>query len=86
MDAMTTPACDDAPKTSATHYTVFISDAELCKRWRCSVMKLWRMRQDGRLRKGIKPGGGGPNLNYMLHIEDIEAASAARGTDETRQA
>ncbi len=45
---------------------IFITDAELSKRWHCSVMKIWRMRQDGRLNPGIKPGGGGPNLNLPI--------------------
>jgi hypothetical protein len=65
---------------------IFITDAELSRRWHCSVMKIWRMRQDGRLNPGIKPGGGGPNLNYLSHILEVEAKAAAEAAARETEA
>jgi hypothetical protein len=61
--------------SDAAKAPVFISDDELRERWKCSAMKLHRMRRDGRLARPIKPGGGGKNLNYLSHILEVEAAS-----------
>jgi hypothetical protein len=59
---------------------VFISDIELCARWHCKPMKLWRMRQAGKLDPATRPGGGGQNLNVLAHIEDIEARSVSKAS------
>jgi len=40
---------------------VLYTDKQLKERWHCSHMKLWRMRQQGKLRS-FKAGGTGPNL------------------------
>ena len=49
-----------------------VKDKDLKKRWRCSAMKLWRMRQDGKL-NSIKIGGCGPWLTSDAEIARIEA-------------
>jgi hypothetical protein len=49
---------DDAK--SATD-EVFYTDKQLCARWQCSHMKLWRLWQKGKL-KPIKIDGIGTNL------------------------
>jgi hypothetical protein len=51
---------------------VWLTDKELCARWRCSPMKLWRMRASGKLRKGTKIGGTGQNLNCLSEVKAIE--------------
>lgn len=47
----------------------FHTDKELCERWHCSTMKLWRMRQKGILRKTTKIGGGRSAKNLTPHSE-----------------
>jgi hypothetical protein len=47
-------------------------DKELLERWKCSKMKLYRMRQDGRLRS-VKIGGTGAWLTSDAEIARIEA-------------
>ena len=51
---------------------VFYRDEELKKRWRCSSMKLWRLRRDGKL-YSIQIGGCGPYLTSGAEIARIEA-------------
>ena len=59
----------------------YLSDVELCERWRCSAMRLWRLRAGGKLDPGIKPGGTGSNLNRMSHILEIEARAEAEARE-----
>ena len=40
---------------------IFFTDKQLCRRWQCSQMKLWRLRKKGVL-ESIKIGGIGVNL------------------------
>jgi hypothetical protein len=51
---------------------VFFRDKELEKRWKCSGMKLWRMRKAGIL-NSIKIGGTGGWLTSDAEIARIEA-------------
>jgi hypothetical protein len=51
---------------------VYYKDKELEKRWRCSSMKLWRMRRAGKL-NSIQLGGCGPYLTSEAEIARIEA-------------
>src|SRR5262245_30542798 len=51
---------------------MFYVDAELCERWRCSKMKLWRMRRDGKL-NSIRPGDCGQWLTSEDEVRRIEA-------------
>ena len=53
---------------------VFLTDAELRARWKCSDMKLWRLRNSGRLAKPIKLTVGGMNLT---RLSDARAAEGA---------
>lgn len=55
----------------ATTETVFYTDKELRKRWKCSAMKLWRLRQKGQL-KAMKVGGTGLNLTPSSEVEAVE--------------
>ena len=55
-----------------THDDPCFTDKQLRKRWHCSAMKLWRMRQRGVLRS-FKAGGTGQNLT---HASDVLAAEA----------
>ena len=52
----------------------FVNDAELRERWRCSDMKLWRLRNAGKLPKPIKIGGTGRNLTPLEAVEAMEHA------------
>ena len=54
---------------------VFITDYELRQRWKCSAMKLWRLRDKGKLSKPIKIGGVGYNLTRMSEVIALEAAA-----------
>jgi hypothetical protein len=67
----------------ATTETVFYTDKELRERWKCSPMKLWRLRQRGNL-KAIKVGGTGPNLTPLSEVEAVE--KPARPSDKTEVA
>jgi hypothetical protein len=64
----------------------FLTDAQLRERWHCSDMKLWRLRQLGKLRS-VKVGGTGCNLTalsevlaaeqpFTVGVSDMEAALA----------
>ena len=57
---------------------VFYTDAQLCRRWQCSHMKLWRLRDKGVLPKPIKIGGRGTNLTPAATVMQLEAANASR--------
>ena len=54
---------------------VFFTDKQLCRRWQCSQMKLWRLRRKGVL-KSIKIGGVGVNLTPASQIIRLEEADA----------
>jgi hypothetical protein len=55
---------------------VFYTDEELRKRWKCSSMKLWRLRDAGKL-KSVKIGGVGNNLTPASNVKELEAADAS---------
>jgi hypothetical protein len=56
----------------------FLTDAELQVRWKCSKMRLWRLRDEGRLPKPIKLGKSdrSHNLTPLSAVRKLEAASA----------
>jgi hypothetical protein len=54
---------------SAVHYT----DSELCKRWKCSEMKLWRLRKIGAL-NSFKIAGQGKWLTSEEEVVRVESA------------
>jgi len=54
---------------------IFFTDKQLCKRWQCSHMKLWRLRKKGVL-ESIKVGGAGVNLtpaSLVMRLEESDA-------------
>jgi hypothetical protein len=61
----------------ATFKELFFTDKQLCERWRCSHMKLWRLRQAGKLCKPIKIGGTGANLTPGSVVKAIEGGADA---------
>ena len=63
---------DDA---TALHTEVFFTDKQLRERWHCSPMKLWRLRQKGKL-KGMRVGGTGPWLTPSSEVKAVEAVQA----------
>ena len=50
---------------------VYLTDKQLCRRWQCSQMKLYRLRQRGLL-KSMKVGGTGPHLTPVDHVAELE--------------
>jgi hypothetical protein len=58
----------------------FLTDKELRKRWKCSQMKLWRLRQMGKLHT-VKIGGVGVNLTPASNVRQLE--NARRVTEPT---
>ena len=46
---------------------VYLKDRDLEKRWRCSGMKLWRLRKAGKL-NSIQIGGCGPYLTSEAEV------------------
>ena len=50
----------------------FFTDEELRTRWKCSDMKLWRLREKGKLPAPIKIGGSGRNLTPVAAAIDLE--------------
>jgi len=63
-------------RLAPTDDDVWLTDRELCDRWRCSPMKLWRMRASGKLRKATRPGGTGRNLNRLSEVKAVEERHA----------
>jgi hypothetical protein len=60
---------DDAFQPSTE---IFLTDKELCARWRCSHMKLWRLRNKGKLKQPTKIVGIGVNLNRLSDVLEAE--------------
>jgi hypothetical protein len=56
---------------------LFFTDKQLCERWHCSLMKLWRLRKAGKLSKPIKIGGSGSNLTPASVVKALEADTDA---------
>jgi predicted DNA-binding transcriptional regulator AlpA len=50
----------------------FYTDKQLQRRWHCSHMKLYRLREDGILPPPIKIGGRGSNLTAAEHVKQLE--------------
>ena len=57
---------------SQVNEVVYYKDSDLQKRWRCSGMKLWRMRKAGKL-NSIQIGGCGSYLTSDAEIARIES-------------
>jgi hypothetical protein len=68
MEVLTMDAAQSATEE------VFLTDAQLRKRWQCSAMKLWRLRQQGKL-KSVKIGGAGTNLTPASEVKALEVAA-----------
>lgn len=51
---------------------MFFTDRQLCERWGCSKMKLWRLRQRDQLHS-IKLGGAGPWMTREDEVARLEA-------------
>lgn len=51
---------------------VFFTDEELCSRWQCGRMTIYRMRKSGRLPPPIKIGGTGRNLTSREKVIALE--------------
>jgi hypothetical protein len=56
----------------------FFTDRKLCARWRCSHMKLWRLRSQGKLRKPVKIGDSVRALN-LTPAEAVKQLEEAGG-------
>ena len=54
---------------------LFFTDKQLCERWRCSHMKLWRLRKQGKLTQPIKIGGSGTNLTPASVVKALEGGA-----------
>jgi len=54
---------------------IFFTDKQLCRRWQCSQMKLWRLRKKGVL-ESVKIGGVGVNLTPASLVMRLEEADA----------
>ena len=57
---------------------VFFTDQQLCDRWQCSHMKLWRLREQGKLSRPIKIAGAGRNLTPASVVKEVEAPVSSR--------
>jgi hypothetical protein len=54
---------------------VFFTDKELCARWRCTPMTLYRWRAQGLLRMPVKINGvGSKNLTPAGEVKRLEEA------------
>ena len=58
------------------HDEVFYTDKQLRDRWKCSAMKLWRLRRRGLL-MSIRVGGTGHYLTPASAVAAVEMANAA---------
>jgi hypothetical protein len=55
----------------------FYTDAQLCERWQCSHMRLWRMRSKGELCRPVRIGASGRiNLTPRSEVERLEAGGS----------
>jgi hypothetical protein len=65
----------------------FLTDKELRARWRCSQMKLWRLRARGLL-KTVKIGGTGRNLTPASEVRgaEVQAREAERDKADAPEA
>ena len=52
----------------ATCRELFFTDKQLCERWRCSHLKLWRLRRAGKLCRPIKIGGTKDKPEFGLDV------------------
>lgn len=61
------------------HDEAFLTDQELMARWKCSKMKLWRLREANRLPAPIKLFGseGSRNLTPVSAIRALEGEPVA---------
>ena len=55
---------------------IFITDRQLCERWHCPLMKLYRLRGQGVLPKPTKIGVRGRNLTPMQVVRELENEGA----------
>jgi hypothetical protein len=57
----------------------FLTDEQLCQRWHCSKMKLYRLRQRGILKAPVKIGNAvlAKNLTRLSDVLDLENSEAA---------
>jgi hypothetical protein len=60
--------------TAAPEAETFYTDKQLRERWKCSNMKLWRLRQQGKL-KSVKIGGAGTNLTPASEVKALEVTA-----------
>ena len=67
------------------HDDVLLTDKELCARWHCSAMTIWRMRQDGRLPPPFKPSGK-PLSHNRTPLSVVRALEATPTTPEPVEA
>jgi hypothetical protein len=60
---------------------VYSTDKQLRERWRCSQMKIWRLRHSGALKPPVKIGGVARGVNLTPASEvlalEVRHASAA---------
>ena len=61
--------------TTPTNPPIFFTDKELRARWRCSQMKIWRLRQRGLLPPPVKIGGVGWNSTPASEVKALEEAA-----------
>jgi hypothetical protein len=71
----------EKPATLHSIDEAFFTDKELRARWRCSQMKIWRMRRRGQL-KTIKVGGTGRNLTSASEVKGAEVQAGETARDE----
>jgi hypothetical protein len=60
--------------TAQADAETFYTDKELRERWKCSNMKLWRLRQQGKL-KSVKIGGASTNLTPASEVKALEVSA-----------
>ena len=62
------------------NHEAFLTDRELMARWKCSKMKLWRLREANKLPPPIKLFGSekSSNLTPLSVVMALEAAAAER--------
>ena len=74
----------DAATTQTTTLPDFFTDAELRERWRCSEMKIWRLRNRGVLKSPVKLGGVGVNLTRREDVLAVESGEAANDPENAK--
>jgi hypothetical protein len=60
---------------------IFFTDPQLCERWNCTSMDLWRKRKAGVLKRPMKLPGSRINRTPFSYIKQVEEEAFAKAEE-----